>query len=48
VRDVMVDGQWLLRGGQFRTLNHRQARAELDSAFAELRERRASSEQGSQ
>ncbi len=48
VRDVMVDGQWLLRGGQFKTLNHGQARAELESAFAQLRERRVSSEQRSQ
>jgi 5-methylthioadenosine/S-adenosylhomocysteine deaminase len=45
VRDVMVDGQWLLRAGQFTTLDYHQARAELESAFAELRQRRGSGEQ---
>jgi 5-methylthioadenosine/S-adenosylhomocysteine deaminase len=42
VRDVMVDGQLLLRAGQFTTLDYGQARAELETAFAALRERRAS------
>jgi len=45
VRDVMVDGQWLLRAGQLTTLDYATACAELETAFAELRGRRAQGEQ---
>lgn len=39
VRDVMVDGRWLLRDGRFTTLDYPAARAALDAANAELRRR---------
>jgi hypothetical protein len=48
VCDVMVDGQWLLREGRFKTLDYGQARAELESAFSQLRQQRASAEEGTQ
>jgi len=48
VRDVMVDGQWLLRAGQFTTLDYATACAELEAAFAELRGRRAKGEQAAE
>jgi len=46
VRDVMVDGRWLLREGQFMTLDYEAACAELDAALADLRDRRAEGEEG--
>jgi len=39
VRDVMVDGAWLLREGKWITLDYISARAGLDAAHAELRKR---------
>jgi 5-methylthioadenosine/S-adenosylhomocysteine deaminase len=39
VRDVMVDGNWLLREGRWTTLDYRSASADLDAAHAELRRR---------
>lgn len=39
VRDVMVDGSWLLREGNWITLDYVSARAGLDAAHAELRKR---------
>jgi len=39
VRDVMVDGNWLLREGDWTTLDHCSASAELDAAHAELHRR---------
>jgi 5-methylthioadenosine/S-adenosylhomocysteine deaminase len=39
VRDVMVDGNWLLRDGAWTTLDYPSASAELDAAYAELRQR---------
>lgn len=45
VREVMVDGRWLLRAGRFTTLDYPAARRELEDAHAELRERRAHGEQ---
>jgi 5-methylthioadenosine/S-adenosylhomocysteine deaminase len=39
VRDVMVDGNWLLRDGKSITLDYRSASDELDAAHAELRQR---------
>jgi 5-methylthioadenosine/S-adenosylhomocysteine deaminase len=36
VRDVMVDGDWLLREGNWTTLDYASASAELDAAHAEL------------
>lgn len=38
-RDVMVDGNWLLREGNWTTLDYGSANAELNAAHAELRER---------
>jgi 5-methylthioadenosine/S-adenosylhomocysteine deaminase len=40
VRDVMVDGQWLLRAGAWTTLDHAAARRDLEAACVELLERR--------
>ena len=37
VRDVMVDGNWLLREGELTTLDYASASADLDAAHAELR-----------
>jgi len=39
VRDVMVDGNWLLREGTWTTLDYTSAGTELDTAHAELRKR---------
>lgn len=39
VRDVMVDGHWLLRDGIWTTLDHTKARASLDAAQLELKRR---------
>jgi 5-methylthioadenosine/S-adenosylhomocysteine deaminase len=39
VRDVMVDGNWLLRDGEWTTLDYGSANAELDAAHDELRQR---------
>ena len=39
VQDVMVDGNWLLREGNWTTLDYRSASADLDAAHAELRRR---------
>ena len=44
VRDVMVDGKWLMRAGQLKTVDYATACTELDSAFARLRERRGEAE----
>jgi len=44
VRDVMVDGEWLMRDGQLKTVDYAMACAELESAFARLRERRGEAE----
>lgn len=40
VRDVMVDGAWLLRDGVWLTLDYTASRARLNAAFARLKERR--------
>jgi 5-methylthioadenosine/S-adenosylhomocysteine deaminase len=40
VRDVMVDGEWLLRDNHLTTLDYPAARAELEEAFKRLREAR--------
>jgi 5-methylthioadenosine/S-adenosylhomocysteine deaminase len=40
VQDVMVGGEWLLRHGQWTTLDYRRARRELELAHQALRERR--------
>ena len=37
VRDVMVDGNWLLREGSWITLDYASASAKLDNAHIELR-----------
>lgn len=39
VRDVMVDGRWLLRDAQWTTLDYPQARRELEAARRELQRR---------
>lgn len=39
VREVMVDGRWLLRDGRWTTLDYAQARAGLEAAYAELQKR---------
>ncbi|MBM4430603.1 MAG: amidohydrolase family protein [Chloroflexi bacterium] len=44
VRDVMVNGHWLLRDAQFTTLDYRAACTALDEAYADLSERRAQGE----
>ena len=44
VREVMVDGRWLLRSGRFTTLDYSAARHELEAAHTELRARRAHGE----
>ncbi len=41
VRDVMVDGKWLLRDSQFTTLDYHRACAELEQGFIQLSQRRA-------
>ncbi len=41
VRDSMVDGRWLMRGGAYCTIDYPAARAGLDAANAELRRRLA-------
>jgi 5-methylthioadenosine/S-adenosylhomocysteine deaminase len=40
VRDVMVDGQWLLKDGGLVTLDYARARTDLNSAYSELHRRR--------
>lgn len=40
VRDVMVDGQWLLRDGKLTTLDYPTARVQLEAAHLELHDRR--------
>jgi 5-methylthioadenosine/S-adenosylhomocysteine deaminase len=40
VRDVMVDGRWLYRGGTWTTLDYDTACRDLDAACAELQSRR--------
>jgi 5-methylthioadenosine/S-adenosylhomocysteine deaminase len=40
VTDTMVDGRWLLRDRQLRTVDYRAASSELDAALLELRARR--------
>lgn len=40
VRDVMVDGAWLLRDGAWLTLDYAESRARLNAAFVRLKERR--------
>jgi hypothetical protein len=40
VQDVMVGGEWLLRHGQWTTLDYGQARRELEDAHQTLRARR--------
>ncbi len=40
VRDVMVDGRWLYRDGDWTTLDYAAARRELNAACAELKSRR--------
>ncbi len=44
VRDVMVNGKWLLRDSQFTTLDYQKARTDLEQAFAQLSKRRAKGE----
>ncbi len=41
--DMMVDGEWLLQGGQIITIDYQRARKELEMAFEALREVRARS-----
>ena len=41
VRDVMVDGRWLLRDGRWTTIDYAQARADLERVHAELEKRLA-------
>jgi 5-methylthioadenosine/S-adenosylhomocysteine deaminase len=41
VRDVMVDGEWLLRDGSLTTLDYPSARSDLNQAFTELQSRRS-------
>ena len=45
VRDVMVDGAWLMREARLLTIEYPAARRALDSANAELRRRIAAKEQ---
>jgi 5-methylthioadenosine/S-adenosylhomocysteine deaminase len=40
VRDVMVDGKWLLKEGSLVTLDYPAARADLNAAYSELQRRR--------
>lgn len=40
VREVMVDGNWLLRDGRLTRIDYAAARAELNAAFSELQRRR--------
>jgi 5-methylthioadenosine/S-adenosylhomocysteine deaminase len=44
VRDVMVDGHWLLEAGQLVTLDYAGARADLNEAYSELKRRRREEE----
>lgn len=44
VRNVMVNGRWLLRDSQFTTLDYQKARVDLEQAFAQLSQRRAGGE----
>ena len=46
VTDVMTDGRWLLREGQWTTVDYARARSELELAFTALRERRAKDKKG--
>jgi 5-methylthioadenosine/S-adenosylhomocysteine deaminase len=46
VRDVMVDGEWLLRDGKLLTLDYATACAGLEASFDELRHRRTKAEHG--
>ncbi len=46
VRDVMVDGAWLLRDGAWLTLNYAASRAGLNAALARLKERRGKEREG--
>lgn len=46
VTDVMTDGRWLLREGQWTTVDYARARSELGLAFTELCERRAKDKEG--
>ena len=39
VRDTMVEGEWLLRGGEWTTLDYDAARMSMDVQHAELRSR---------
>ncbi len=39
VRDVMVDGHWLYREGEWQTIDYRQARSDLEEAFQKLQKR---------
>jgi len=41
VRDVLVDGRWLLRDGNMATIDYAEARSGLNAAFAELCQRKA-------
>jgi 5-methylthioadenosine/S-adenosylhomocysteine deaminase len=41
VRDVLVDGQWLLRDGTMVTIDYGEARSGLNAAFSALRQRKA-------
>jgi 5-methylthioadenosine/S-adenosylhomocysteine deaminase len=41
VQDVMVDGSWLLRDGNWTTIDYPMACSDLDLAFAELQTRRS-------
>lgn len=40
VREVMVDGNWLLKDGRLVTLDYAEARADLNAAYSELKQRR--------
>ena len=39
VREVMIDGRWVYRAGEWLTLDYEQARADLEAAYAELQKR---------
>jgi 5-methylthioadenosine/S-adenosylhomocysteine deaminase len=41
VRDVLVDGRWLMSDGTLQTIDYAAARADLNQAYGELRRRRS-------
>jgi 5-methylthioadenosine/S-adenosylhomocysteine deaminase len=45
VRDVMVDGSWLLNDGTLTTIDYAEARSDLNSAYTELERRKQTREE---